>query len=120
MLCPEPRGEPMRRRFRAGSEPVKTRHRKTVTRRNAQKAARRCVPSATDREKVARLTRELKEAHEHQTATGEIIASIAGSIADAKPVFNAIARNLRRLFDTRFVVVEVLKDGNGSPGGGWS
>jgi GAF domain-containing protein len=57
------------------------------------------------------LEHQLKEAREQQTATEEILASLAGSITDAKPVFDAITRNLRRLFDTRLVVVQVLKDG---------
>jgi GAF domain-containing protein len=56
-------------------------------------------------------TDDLSEALEHQTATGEILSSISDSITDAKPVFDAIVRNLRRLFDTRFAMVQVLKDG---------
>jgi GAF domain-containing protein len=56
-------------------------------------------------------TDDLSEALEHQTATGEILASISGSITDTKPVFDAIVRNLRRLFGTRFAMVQVLKDG---------
>ena len=42
-------------------------------------------------------TDDLSEALEQQTATGEILASISGSVTDAKPVFYAIVRNLRRL-----------------------
>jgi len=56
-------------------------------------------------------TDDLSEALEHQTATGEILASISGSVTDTKPVFDAIVRNLRRLFGTRFAMVQVLKDG---------
>ena len=56
-------------------------------------------------------TDDLSEALEHQTATGEILSSISDSITDAKPVFDAIVRNLRRLFGTRFAMVQVLKDG---------
>src|SRR5262245_53990370 len=56
-------------------------------------------------------TDDLSEALEHQTATGEILASISGSVTDTKPVFEAIVRNLRRLFGTRFAMVQVLKDG---------
>src|SRR5262245_47137487 len=56
-------------------------------------------------------TNDLSEALEHQTATGEILSSISDSITDAKPVFDAIMRNLRRLFGTRFAMVQVLKDG---------
>jgi GAF domain-containing protein len=62
-------------------------------------------------DEVQARTRELSEALEHQTATGEILASISGSVTDPKPVFDAIVRNLRRLFNTRFAMVQVLKDG---------
>jgi two-component system, NtrC family, sensor kinase len=58
-----------------------------------------------------RRTRELGEALEHQTATSEILASISGSITDTKPVFDAIVRNLLRLFGTRFATVQLLHDG---------
>ena len=40
---------------------------------------------------------------------GEILASITGSIADTKPVFDAIVRNLMRLFGTRLAHVQLLK-----------
>ena len=56
-------------------------------------------------------TRELAESLEHQTATSEILASITGSITDTKPVFDAIVRNLLRLFGTRFATVQLLHDG---------
>jgi GAF domain-containing protein len=66
----------------------------------------------------ARLLNELQQrtddltvALEHQTATSEILSSISGSITDTKPVFGAIVRNLRRLFGTRFAMVQLLHDG---------
>jgi two-component system, NtrC family, sensor kinase len=59
----------------------------------------------------ARLLEETREALEHQTATAEVLASISGSMADAKPVFDAIVRNLQRLFGTRFATVQTLHDG---------
>jgi two-component system NtrC family sensor kinase len=59
----------------------------------------------------ARLLNELRESLEQQTATGEILASISGSMTDAKPVFDTIVRNLLRLFGTRFAVVQLLHDG---------
>jgi GAF domain-containing protein len=46
-------------------------------------------------------TDDLSEALEQQTATGEILSSMSGSTADTKPVFDAIVRNLFRLFGTR-------------------
>ena len=58
-----------------------------------------------------RLLNELRQSLEQQTATGEILASISGSMTDAKPVFDAIVRNLLRLFGTRFAVVQVLHGG---------
>jgi signal transduction histidine kinase len=66
----------------------------------------------------ARLLNELQQrtddltvALEHQTATSEILSSISASITDTKPVFEAIVRNLRRLFGTRFAMVQLLHDG---------
>ena len=56
-------------------------------------------------------TDDLSESLEQQTATGEILASISGSMTDAKPVFDTIVRNLLRLFGTRFAVVQLLHDG---------
>jgi GAF domain-containing protein len=56
-------------------------------------------------------TDDLTESLEQQKASSEILASISGSMADTKPVFDAIVRNLLRLFGTRFAVVQVLQDG---------
>ena len=61
--------------------------------------------------KVEQRTAELSESLEHQTATAEILSSISGSMTDTKPVFDAIVRNLLRLFSTRFAVVQTLHDG---------
>jgi len=55
-----------------------------------------------------RLLRELRESLQQQTATAEILSSISGSITDAKPVFDAIASNLLRLFGTRFAIVVLV------------
>jgi GAF domain-containing protein/anti-sigma regulatory factor (Ser/Thr protein kinase) len=60
---------------------------------------------------VRQLEHDLTVATEHQTATSEILSSISGSINDAQPVFDGIARNLRRLFGTRFAIVQLLRDG---------
>ena len=68
-------------------------------------------------------TDDLTESLEQQTATGEILASISGSLTNTKPVFDAIVRNLLRLFGTRFAVVQLLENGiismpavDGAPG----
>ena len=56
-------------------------------------------------------TDDLTESLEQQTASGEILASISGSLTDTKPVFDAIVRNLLRLFGSRWACVQVLHDG---------
>src|SRR5947207_7980355 len=62
-------------------------------------------------EDVQARTRELTVSLQHQTATSEILASISGSMMDTKPVFDAIVRNLLRLFGTSFAAVQLLHDG---------
>jgi signal transduction histidine kinase/signal transduction protein with GAF and PtsI domain len=61
--------------------------------------------------KVEERTVELKQALEFQGASGEILSSISGSIADTKPVFDAIVRNTLRLFGTRFCIVSLVREG---------
>jgi signal transduction histidine kinase/GTP-sensing pleiotropic transcriptional regulator CodY len=59
----------------------------------------------------ARLFNETKEALERQTATSEVLAAISGSMTDPAPVFNRIVQSVRRLFGTRFAVLQLLRDG---------
>jgi GAF domain-containing protein len=56
-------------------------------------------------------TDDLTESLERQTATAEILSSISNSMTETKPVFNAIVRNLLRLFGTRFATVQLLHEG---------
>jgi GAF domain-containing protein/anti-sigma regulatory factor (Ser/Thr protein kinase) len=104
----------MRRRSRAGGEPVKTRRRKTVTlkRRNAPKALRSRGPSiAKLQEQLDRRTRELSEALEQQIATSDVLRIISHSPTDAQPVFDAIIGSAVRMCDARFGAVFRLDRG---------
>ena len=56
-------------------------------------------------------TDDLSESLERQTATAEILSSISNSMTETKPVFDAIVRNLLRLFSPRFATVQVLREG---------
>jgi GAF domain-containing protein len=56
-------------------------------------------------------TDDLTESLQQQTASSEVLASISESVADTKPVFEAIVRNLKRLFGTQHAVVQIVKDG---------
>ena len=62
-------------------------------------------------DRITAQAADLAESLEHQTATSEILASISSTMTDAKPVFEAIVRNLMRLFGTQLAMVQVVKDG---------
>jgi two-component system NtrC family sensor kinase len=99
---------------------MKTRPQKTtrVKRPEAPAAARRRGPSPNVQEQLDQRTHELDEARkdladalERETATSEILVSLSGSMTDTKPVFDAIVRNLLRLFGTSYATVQLLQDG---------
>ena len=103
----------MKRRSRAGGEPVKTRRRKTVTlkRLKAPRAVRRSSASGQEAE-IARLTRERNEAVEQQTATSEVLEVISSSPGDLQLVFETMLGEAVRICDAKFGNI-FSRDGEG-------
>ena len=112
MPCPQHRGPSMKRSDKAGRKAVRAARRKTSRRRNASKAPRRrSAFAAGQKQEVARLTRELEEGREQQTATSELLKVISSSSGELEPVFEAILENATRICQARFGNLN-LYDGN--------
>src|SRR6516225_7797545 len=79
----------MRRRSRSSGKPAKARSRKA----KVVKAARHSSSASAKETEVARLARELKEAHELQAASAEVLRVISISPHDIQPVFDTIVRS---------------------------
>jgi len=97
----------MRRHSKEGSQPVKARRRKTVTRKrqNAPKARPHRSIADTHQTDLARVIRERDEALEQQAATAEVLRVISGSPGDLQAVFATMLRNVVRICDAKYGVV---------------
>jgi GAF domain-containing protein len=114
-------GVAMKRRSRAGGEPIKGRRRKTPgpKRRNAPKVVARSNSSHSEKEtEVARLASELRqrttdlaEALEQQTATADILRVISSSPSEIQPVLEAIVQTAAELCAAEYSILFRLRDG---------
>jgi GAF domain-containing protein len=98
----------MKRRSRAGGQAIKGRRRKMPDpkRRNAPKVQARSNSSSAGKEtEVARLTSELKEAREEQTATSEVLRVISSSPGELELVFQAMLKHATRVCDAKFGIL---------------
>jgi GAF domain-containing protein len=95
----------MKRRSRAGREPIKGQRRKTPEpkSRNAPKvqASSKLFP-ATEETEVARLIRELSEERKQRTATLEVLHLLSGSHGDLNRLFETILSNATKLCQANF------------------
>jgi GAF domain-containing protein len=95
----------MKRRSRAGGEASKARRSGTARRKrpNAPNDVARHISSAAGADgEVVRLTRELNDALEQQTAASEVLQIISTSSGDLEPVFATILGNAARICDAKF------------------
>src|SRR5262249_7054631 len=107
-------GASMRRRSRAGGEPTKAQRRKTVARksRTVPKAVhRRGASDPTHESEVSRLSGELNDALQQQTATSEVLQVISRSPFGLQSVLDTLVQLAARLCDAKPVNIWRPKDG---------
>jgi GAF domain-containing protein len=94
----------MKKRSRAGGEPIEGRRRKTARPKhpNVLKAGAQPSSPTSDETEVARTTRELNEAMQQQAATSEVLQLISSSPNDLQAVFSTILKKAVGICDAKF------------------
>jgi GAF domain-containing protein len=112
-MPPQPTGDAMKRRSRAGGKPTKGRRRKaSEPKRRVPNAVARSNSSPTgDKAEVTELSRELNEVREQQTATSEVLQVISSFAGELEPVFRAILANATRICEAKYGNLYLFADG---------
>jgi GAF domain-containing protein len=105
--------EAMKKPSRAGGKPAKARPRKALEAkgRKASKAVTRRGSAPAGQTQVARLTNELTESREQQTATSKVLQLISSFTGELDGVFQTILANATRICEARFGNLYLLTDG---------
>jgi GAF domain-containing protein len=104
----------MKRRSKAGGKPAQTRHAKTtkLKRRDASTGVAPFNSSTVGQDtEFARLTRELSEAREQQTAASKVLQFISSFAGELDPVFQAIVTNATRLCEAKYANLYLFANG---------